>query len=386
MRSAFLPFHVPQIGEEEIEAVVRTMRSGWLTTGPRAHEFEERFAEFIGAPHVHAVNSGTAGLHLALEAIGLQEGDEVLVPTMTFAASAEVVRYLRAKPVLVECRPDTLNIDPDLAERAITSRTKAIVPVHVAGQPCEMDRILEIAGRHDLKVIEDAAHALPARYRGKRIGTVGDITCFSFYATKTLTTGEGGMVASANEDYAERMRIMSQHGISRDAWNRDATERSWHYDIVHSGFKYNMSDIAAAMGLEQLKKCARFGEVRRGHAELYTAGFADVPEITTPYVSPDVEHAWHLYLIQIELERLRIGRDEFVALLRDQNVGCSVHFIPLHLHPYYRDTCGYRPADFPNAWRACQRLISLPIYPAMSEQDVQDVIDAVTHIVEGHRR
>jgi dTDP-4-amino-4,6-dideoxygalactose transaminase len=386
MRQEFLPFAMPDIGEAEAESVVETLRSGWLTTGPKAHRFEADFAEYVGCQHAVAVNSATAALHLALSAVGLEEGDEVLVPTMTFAATAEVVLYFKARPVLVDCRPETLNLDPDQLEKAITARTKAIMPVHIAGQACDMDRILEIASDYDLRVIEDAAHALPARYREKMIGTLGDITCFSFYATKTITTGEGGMAVTENPEWADRMRIMGLHGISKDAWKRYTAEGSWYYEILYPGFKYNLTDIAAAIGIEQLKKCTHFWEARQRYATLYNEGFQDVPAIITPYVAPEVQHAWHLYVIQLDLERLRIGRNEFIALLKQEGIGTSVHFIPLHLHPYYRDTFGYGPADFPHASFAFERIVSLPIYPKMTDADVQRVIDTVRGLVRRYRR
>jgi len=377
---------MPDLGDAEAESVVETLRSGWLTTGPKVRRFEEDFAEYVGCHHAVAVNSATAALHLALSAVGLKEGDEVLVPTMTFAATAEVVLYFKARPVLVDCRPETLNLDPDQLEKAITAKTKAIMPVHIAGQACDMDRILEIARDYDLRVIEDAAHALPARYREKMIGTIGDITCFSFYATKTITTGEGGMAVTENPEWAERMRIMGLHGISKDAWKRYTAEGSWYYEILYPGFKYNLTDIAAAIGIEQLKKCTHFWEVRQRYATLYNEGFQDIPAIITPYVAPEVQHAWHLYVIQLDLERLRIGRNEFIALLKQEGIGTSVHFIPLHLHPYYRDTFGYGPADFPHASFVFERIVSLPIYTKMTDADVQRVIDTVRGLVKRHRR
>jgi perosamine synthetase len=386
MHQGFLPFAMPDIGEAEIESVVDTLRSGWITTGPKVRRFEEDFAEYIGCQHAVAVNSATAALHLALGAVGIQEGDEVLVPTMTFAATAEVVLYFKAKPVLVDCLQDTFNIDSNQIEKSITAKTKAIIPVHIAGQACDMDRILEIASHDDLRVIEDAAHALPSRFQDKMIGTVGDITCFSFYATKTITTGEGGMATTESLEWADRMRIMGLHGISKDAWKRYTAEGSWYYEILYPGFKYNLTDIAAAIGLEQLKKCTHFWEIRQRYAALYTEGFQDIPGIITPYVRPDIQHAWHLYIIQLDLEQLRIGRNEFIALLKQENIGTSVHFIPLHLHPYYRNTFKYRPEDFPTASAVFERSISLPIYTRMTEADVQRVIDTVGKVARQHRR
>ncbi len=384
IRSELLPFHLPAIGEEEISAVVDVLRSGWLTTGPKVHAFEDTFAKYIGAPHAIAVNSCTAALHLALDAIGLSEGDEVVVPTMTFAATAEVVRYFKARPVLVDCEPDTLNIDPTGIERAITPRTRAIIPVHYAGHPCAMDRILALSRHYGLRVIEDAAHALPARYHGQMVGTLGDLACFSFYATKTICTGEGGMVIAASGEYADRIRMMSLHGISKDAWKRYSAEGSWYYEILNPGFKYNMTDIAAALGLVQLGKCEQLREARYRIAQIYDDGFREVPEILTPAVCANVESAWHLYPIRLAVDRLKIGRAEFIAMMRERNIGTSVHFIPLHLHPYYRSTYHYRAEDFPNASAAYERLVSLPIYPAMTAEDAHDVISAVRDIISSN--
>ena len=385
-QSEFIHFHRPSIGEEEIRSVVETLESGWLTTGSKVKRFEEDFARYVGSKHAVAVNSGTAALHLALDAIGIGEGDEVIVPAMTFAATAEVVLYFKAKPVLVDCEPDTLNLDPRQIEPAINSKTKAIIPVHMGGQPCEMEQILELARHHNLKVIEDAAHALPASHHGRRIGTIGDITCFSFYATKTITTGEGGMATTENSEWAERMRMMSLHGISHDAWKRYTKEGSWYYEILHPGFKYNLTDIAAAIGIEQLKKSNEFWEARQRIAMIYEKAFGDLQEIQLATRRNDVQHAWHLFVIQLNLERLRISRNQFVEALREKEIGTSVHFIPLHLHPYYRDKFGYKPKDFANASAAFERIISLPIYPKMTEGNVRDVIVAVRKLVQEYRR
>ncbi len=384
LRPKFIPFHVPQIGADEIRSVVETLQSGWLTTGIKVKRFEEDFAQYLGVEHAIAVNSCTAALHLALEAVGIGEGDEVIVPTMTFTASAEVVLYLKAKPVLVDCVPDSFNIDPDQIERAISSRTKAIIPVHFGGQPCDMDAILEIARRHHLYVIEDAAHALPAKYRGKTVGSIGDITCFSFYATKTITTGEGGMATTRNPEWAERMRMMSLHGISHDAWKRYAKEGSWYYEVLRPGFKYNLTDIGAAIGIEQLRKCDGFAAARQRIAAAYDQAFAKLREIQTPVCRPDLQHAWHLYVIQLESAHLTITRDDFIQELRERGIGTSVHFIPLHLHPYYRDAFGYTPDDFPQASQTYQRIVSLPIYPRMTEADVGRVIEAVRDVAQEH--
>jgi dTDP-4-amino-4,6-dideoxygalactose transaminase len=386
LRKSYLPFHLPEIGEEDISAVTEVLRSGWLTAGPRVKEFETRFAAFTGAQNAIAVNSGTAALHLALEAAGIKAGDEVLVPTMTFAATAEVVVQLGAKPILVDCSPDTLNIDPAALERAISPRCKAVIPVHFAGHPCDMDAIGQIAAAHNLVVVEDAAHALPARWRGNMIGAIGDLTCFSFYATKTITTGEGGMITTARTDWAERMRIMSLHGISKDAWKRYTAEGSWRYEIIAPGYKYNLTDMAAALGISQLARCEDFLRARLRCKALYDEGFAAQPAIQLPVARAGVEHAWHLYVIRIDPHQLRIDRDQMIALLKERNIGVAVHFIPLHLHPYYRDTYGYTPADFPCASAAFERIISLPIYPRLTAADIEDVVTAITDLTREYRR
>lgn len=386
MNEGWVPFHTPSIGEEEIAAVTETLRSGWLTTGSKVKEFEARFAERVGAKYAVATNSGTAALHIALEVLGITEGDEVIVPTMTFAATAEVVLYLKAKPVFVDCEPTTLNLDSDALERAMTFRTKAFMPVHFGGYPCEMDRIHDLAQLHHVAVVEDAAHAFPAQYRGRQVGQMSDVTCFSFYATKPLTTGEGGMATTDNAAWAEHMRCMTLHGITKDAWNRYSGAGSWFYEIQFPGYKYNMTDIAAAIGLVQLKRSDQFLMTRIQIAAMYSEAFSDLTELRLPTEGAHISHAWHLYVIQLELERLRISRNEFIEALKKQNIGASVHFIPLHLHPYYRKTFGYRPKDFPQASALFDRIVSLPIYPNMGQEDVQAVIRAVRTVVAQYRR
>jgi len=386
LRQHAIPFFRPSVGDEEIGAVTETLRSGWLTTGPKVKQFESEFAERVGAVHAVAVNSATSALHLALEAVGVASGDEVLVPTMTFASTAEVVVHLGAKPVLVDCLPDTLNVDPREIEAKTTPRTKAVMPVHYGGQPCDMDRILEIAAAHDLKVIEDAAHAIPARYGDRVIGSIGDATCFSFYANKTMTTGEGGMITTNDDRLAERMRIMTLHGISKDAWKRFSAEGSWYYEILAPGYKFNMTDIAAALGIVQLARCDEFWEARRRCAELYDESFAAVPEVKVPSAELNVQHAWHLYVIQLELDRLRIDRAAFVRELGAAGVGTSVHYMPLHMHPYYRDSFGYHPDDLPVAKSAYERIVSLPIYPSLAESAVEYVVDTVKRVVAENRK
>lgn len=381
----FLPFHVPLIEENDIRAVREVMESGWITTGPRTVEFEEQFARFIGARHAVAVNSGTAALHVACDAMGLREGDEVVLPTLTFAATAEAVAYCGARPVLVDSEPDTLNIDPVQVERAITRRTRAIVPVHFAGHPCDMSRLLQIAGNHSLTLIEDAAHALGARYKGKMVGTLGDMTCFSFYATKNITTGEGGMTTTERDDWADRMRIMRLHGISKDAWKRYSAEGSWRYEILAPGFKYNMTDMQAALGLSQLAKCQFMWARRNALAQRYTEILGTLDAFELPSAHTDVQHAWHLYVLRVCPGVLGIHRDRLIEELKVRGIGTSVHFIPLHLHPYYRDKWGYRPGDFPVAEDYFDRCLSLPLYPAMSDEDQTRVIDALVEIATLYR-
>lgn len=388
MKEKFLPFALPLIEEDEKREVLEVLESGWITTGPKVKQFEQAFASFIGCKHAIAVNSCTAALHLALDAIGLKEGNEVITTPITFAATAEVIRYFKAKPVFVDIDPETFNIDVKKLETKIKelSKLKAIIPVHFAGQPCNMDSIMKIATDYELGVIEDAAHAFPVKYNGRMIGTIGDITCFSFYATKTITTGEGGMITTENDAWAERMRIMSLHGISKDAWNRYSAEGSWYYEVIDAGYKYNLTDIAAAIGVAQLRKANLMRERRKKIASMYNEAFKPLPEIVTPAVKAGVEHAWHLYIIKLNLEMLTIDRNQFIEELKNRGIGASVHFIPLHIHPYYRDTYGYKPEDFPVAYQTYKRIISLPIYPKMTDGDVGRVAESVNDVVKRFRR
>jgi len=381
-----VPFFRPDIGEEEIQAVVETLRSGWITIGPRTQEFEQAFARTIGAPHAVAVSSCTAALHLALDALGLQAGDEVITSPMTFTATGATIVHTGARPVLADCTPDTLNLDPTDVARRVTGRTRAIVPVHYAGHPAAMDEILEIARRHQIKVVEDAAHALPASYRGRRVGTLGDVTAFSFYATKNMTTGEGGMLTTSDAALAERLRTRRLHGMSRDAWRRYSNEGAWRYDVSYPGFKYNMTDIAAAMGMVQLRRLPALHRRRQQLAALYTQLLADVPQLMVPVSRPEVEHAWHLYVIRLRPERLRIHRDALIELLKAEGIATQVHFIPLHLHSYYGGAFGFRPEDFPVASAAAETILSLPIFTLMSDDDVHYVADTLRRVVRAHQR
>jgi perosamine synthetase len=385
-RSSFLNFALPDTDDREVAAVSETIRSGWISSGPRCRQFESDVAAYVGAKHAIAVNSCTAAMHLALEAAGLRPGDEVITSPYTFAATGEVIRYFDARPVLVDVDETFLNIDPARIEAAITPRTRAIIPVHLAGYPAEMDAIMEIARRRGIAVIEDAAHALPTSYKGKMVGTIGDATCLSFYATKTLTTGEGGMILTNRDDWAERCRVMSLHGISRDAWKRYTAEGSWYYEVIAPGFKYNLTDVAAAMGLVQLAKLETMAARRAAIAARYTEAFAEMPQLQpAPAAEAGRTHAWHLYMLRLNLSGLKIDRAQFVEELKTRNIGVSVHFIPLHIHPYYRETFGYSADDFPVAHREYLREISLPIYSKMGDGDVDDVIGAVKSVVAEHR-
>jgi perosamine synthetase len=376
-----IPFHRADLGEEEVNAVAAVIRSGWLTMGAKTFEFERQFGDYIGASHAVAVSSGTAALHLALEAVGVRRGDEVLVPTTTFTATAEVVTYLGAKPVFVDIDPETLNIDLQDIERKITARTKAIIPVHLAGMPCDMAEILELADRRKLHVIEDAAHALPSTYREKRIGTISELTAFSFYATKTLTTGEGGMITTENAEYARRLQVMRLHGIGRDAWKRYTSEGSWFYEVREAGFKYNLSDLQAALGVVQLTKCEEMNAARERIAKRYSCAFKSLESLEIPVILPDRTTSWHLYVLRLHLDQLRIDRNKLICELADRGVSTSVHFIPLHLQPVYQRDYGYKAGDLPVAEREYHRSLSLPIYSAMSDEEVDQVIWAVSDVV-----
>ena len=378
MKDKFLPYFQPLIGEEEIREVIDTLKSGWLSTGPKAMKFEELIARYVGANYAVAVNSGTAALHLSLIALGIKKGDEVITTPFTFAATGNVIIHVGAKPVLVDIKRDTYNIDPEKIKEAITPQTKAIMPVHYAGQPCDMKAIIEIAQDHNLYVIEDAAHAIGAEYEDKKIGTFSSLTCFSFYATKNMTTGEGGAASTDDEKLAERLRTLRLHGMSRDAWKRYSAAGSWYYEVEDCGWKYNMTDIQASLGIHQLKKLDSFIEARRKYVQIYNEEFSKLKGITIPYEKPSVKHVYYLYPILLE----GFNRDEFIERMREKEIGCNVHFIPLHLHPFYRKEFRFKKGDFPNAEWVYQREVSLPLYPKMSEEDVWRVIGAVKEILE----
>jgi dTDP-4-amino-4,6-dideoxygalactose transaminase len=387
MSEHFIPFHRPLIGEEERRAVEQVLTSGWLTTGPVTLGFERDFAAFVGTKHALALSSATAALQLALDAIGLRAGDEVLVPTYTFTATAEVITYFGARPVLCDSVRGGFHIDVADAHRHVTDRTRAIIPVHFAGQPADLDAVHALARSHQLRVIEDAAHALPASWKGKPIGSVSELTAFSFYAAKTITTAEGGMLTTNDEEIAHRVAQMRLHGISTDAWKRYSREGSWYYEVEEAGYKMNMPDLLAALGRAQLPKAKRFRDCRQQIAAHYDQEFALFDELETPpRGEAESEHAWHLYVVRIRPEQLTLNRNQFIEELRRIGIGSSVHFIPLHLHPYYQRQYGYRSGDFPNAEDAFGRCISLPIFPGMTDEQVERVISGVTRIVTQNRR
>ncbi|EQB20308.1 Bacillosamine [Dehalobacter sp. UNSWDHB] len=381
-REQFLPYALPLIEDDDIAAVVDSLKSNWISKGPKTGEFEKRFAEYIGVKHAIALNSCTAGLHIALLAAGVGAGDEVITTAMTFAASANVIIHCGATPVLVDIDPKTMNIDPAKIEEKITAKTKAIIPVHLTGLPCEMDEIMVIAKKYNLFVLEDAAHGTYTKYKDRMVGTIGDAAAFSFYATKNLATGEGGMVTTNDDELANKMRVLSLHGMSRNAWNRFSEKGSWYYEIEYPGYKYNMTDIQAAMGMTQLAKLESMQARREVIWQRYNAAFSKLPEIEVPTDFTYARHARHLYMIRLNLDKLTVDRAAFIELLKEENIGTSVHYIPLPYHPYYRDTFGYKPGDFPKTEALYERIISLPLYPRMSDTDVQDVIEAVQRVIE----
>ncbi len=381
-RSTFLIFGNPLIEAEEIAEVTRSLQSGWLGTGPKVKQFEEMFAQYKGSPYGLALNSCTAALHLSLLAIGVRPGDEVLVPAMTFAATANAVIHAGGRPVFVDCERDTQNISPDDLARKITSRSRAVIPVHFAGRPCDMDDIMALARKHRLKVIEDCAHAIETEYHGKHAGTFGDLGCFSFYVTKNIVTGEGGMVITRRKAYAERIKVLALHGMSKDAWRRFSDAGYKHYKVVHAGFKYNMMDIQAAIGIHQLPRVNRYWQRRQQIWLRYNEAFADLPVILPRDPEPNTRHAFHLYTLLLDIQRCKMRRGVFLQKMTEARIGVGVHYIALHLHPFYRKTFGYRRGDFPNAEWISDRTVSLPLSPKLSDQDVDDVIRAVRSILQ----
>jgi dTDP-4-amino-4,6-dideoxygalactose transaminase len=383
VRATFLPFSRPSIGAREKELVLETLESGWITTGPRTEELGHRVAALAGARHGLAVNSATGALHLALAALGVGPGDEVITSTYTFAACVNVIEHVGARPVLVDVEPDTLCLDPRAVERALTAKTRALLPVDYAGHPCDFDALGPLARARGIPVIEDAAHALGASLDGRPVGSLSDITAFSFYATKNLTSGEGGAAVTDDDALAARMNLLSLHGMNRDAWKRYSDTGSWYYEVVAPGFKYNLSDVLAAIGLAQLERFEEMQQRRREIVGLYDVLLAAVPQVRRPRPRAGAVHAWHLYPVALELDQLACDRARFIQELRAENIGASVHFIPIHLHPYFQHQLGVRAGDFPVAEDAYRRAVTLPLFPDMTPRDVEDVVAAVRKIV-GH--
>ena len=379
-RESFLSFSPPSLGDAERAEVMDTLHSDWITTGPKTKAFEVKLKNYVEAPGIVALNSCTAGLHVGLVALGIGPGDEVIVPAMTFCATANVVEHVGARPVLVDVCPDTLNMDPEAVAKAITPRTKAIIPVHYAGHPVDLDAIFALANRYGLAVMEDAAHALPAKYKGVMVGSRSNLAAFSFYATKNLTTVEGGCLTGDSE-LVDKARIIGHHGMNRDAWKRFDKSGSWYYEVVLPGFKYNMTDVQAAIGLHQLDRLAGFQRRRREVVARYEKGLGDLPAIQLPVERPEVESSWHLYVIRLNLSYLTIDRNAFIEELKTRNIGTSVHYLPVHMHPFYRDKYAYKPEDCPVAADAFSRMLSLPLHPGLSDQDVQDVVGAIRDII-----
>ena len=387
MRETFLPFSTPSIDDDEINEVVDSLKSGWITTGPKVKRFEDAFKAYVGAPYAIPLSSATAGLHLTLLALGIKEGDEVITTPMTFASTVSMVILCGATPVLADIEPGTLNIDPARIREKISPRTRAVIPVHFAGQSCDMDPIFALAREHGLTVIEDAAHAAGTEYKGKRIGSLDSISIFSFHPNKNITTGEGGMVCTADEVLAEEISLLKFHGMSREAWKRFAASGTPNYDILMPGFKYNMMDIQAAIGIHQLPKLDRFIDLRTGIAEQYNREFADVAELALPAYAPyDQRHAWHLYTPLVRIEKLDINRDQFMDELKRRNIGSGLHYKAIHHHPYYRDHMGIADDDLPMATYASKRILSLPLFPRMTADDAADVVFAVKEVIAAHRR
>jgi dTDP-4-amino-4,6-dideoxygalactose transaminase len=384
-RAEFLQFSPPSIGDDEIAEVVDTLRSSWITTGPKTRRFETEFASLVRAPQALALNSCTAALHTALVTLGVGPGDEVITTTMTFAASVNVVEHVGARPVLVDVEPDTLNIDPARVEAAITPRTKAVIAVHYAGHPADLDALECLTRPRGIALLEDAAHALPAAYKGRPIGSRDGPAAFSFYATKNLTTAEGGML-TGSPDFLARARLVSLHGMNREAWRRYEAGGQWYYEVLLPGFKYNMTDIQAAIGLSQLKRLTQFQQRRRAAVAAYTAAFSQADAFEVPTERRDVDHAWHLYVLRLRPGVLRIDRDRFIAELTRRNIGTSVHFIPVHMHPFYRDKYRFSPGDFPVACANYHGMLSLPLHPGLDQCAIADVIDAVHDVAWEHQR
>jgi dTDP-4-amino-4,6-dideoxygalactose transaminase len=381
-KNRFLVFGSPCIEQDEIDEVVASMRSGWLGTGPKVARFEDDFKTYKGSAHAVAVNSCTAALHLAMIITGVGRGDEVITTPLTFCATLNAIIHTGATPVLADVDPRTMNIDPATVEARITARTCAILPVHFAGRPCEMDRLCEISQRHDLKIIEDCAHAIETEYKGRKAGTFGDISCFSFYVTKNAITGEGGMILTENNSYAARAKVLALHGMSADAWTRFSDEGYKHYLVTEAGFKYNMMDIQAAIGIHQLKRIDSYWQRRKQIWEIYNQAFSDMPVSLPAHPLPNTRHAYHLYTILIDKEKTGVSRDEFLCAMHKHNIGTGVHYLSIPEHPYYQKAFGWRPEEYPHGTRIGRQTVSLPLSAKLTDEDVEDVIRAVRHVLK----
>lgn len=384
MRNSYLSYTQHWVDKNDINEVVKVLKSDWITQGPKIEELESAFKKFIGCKHAVVVSSCTAALHISMMAAGIKKGDEVITSPMTFAATPNSVLYVGARPVFADIESKTMNIDPSDIEKKITKKTKAIMPIHYAGQPCDMDEILEIAEKNDLKVIEDAAHAIGAKYKKKLIGSVGDMTCFSFHAAKNIVSGEGGMITTNSDELARAAKLYRSHGISKETHERYGNKACWFYEMLCLGHNYRITDIQAALALSQMKKLSQFQAIREKYVEIYNSTFSEMPEIVIPQKKPDRSHAWHLYVIQIRPEMLKINRDVFIKALRAENIGANVHYIPVYRHPYYINL-GY-DKKYPNTEYAYERIVTLPLFPKMSKKDLEDVINSVKKIVEHYRK
>lgn len=386
VRDNFLPYGTHWIDQKEIDEVIDSLKSNWITTGPKMQKFEENFKNLIGSKYATAVNSGTAALHISTSSIEIKPGDEVITTPLTFVASANCIVYRGGTPVLADIKKDTYNIDPNEIRKKITSKTKAIIPVHFAGQPCDLDEILEIAEENNLYVIEDAAHAIDAEYKGKKIGNISDLTIFSFHPVKNITTAEGGMVTTNNNELNDKLLMFRTHGISRDAVKRFGKEGDFYYDMQYLGFRYNLSELHSALGIHQLYKLESFQKRRREIVEIYNKELKIIEEISVPYVKKDIKHSWHLYVIQLKLEKLKVDRNFIFKALRAENIGVNVHYIPVHYHSYYINKYGFKKGTMPNVESLFPRLITIPIFPKMSNEDVYDVINALDKVIKYYKK
>jgi len=382
MQNKYITFGAPMIEEPEIEEVVASLRSGWLGTGPKVTEFENLVKGYVGAKYAVALNSCTAGLHLSLIAQGVGHGDEVITTPLTFCATVNAIIHVGAVPIFADINPLTMNIDPQEIEKVITSRTKAIIPVHMAGRPCAMEAIVDIAQRHGLKIIEDGAHALGAEFRGKKIGNISDLTCFSFYVTKNVVTGEGGMITTNNKELADKIKILALHGMSQDAWKRYSDDGYKHYEVVCPGFKYNMMDLQAAIGLHQVKRIDKYAERRRQIWNYYADNLSGLPLVLPSADLTEGKHAMHLYTILIDKKKTGFDRDKFLLMMHHKGVGTGVHFLPVHLHKYYREKFGFKAGDYPNAELIGSQTVSLPLSAKLTDNEVERVVATVKEVIK----